>query len=524
MSDLPQGWASGTLDEAALINPRHPPGIDDATAVTFTPMPAISESGPDFQFTITKTFAEARKGFTHYADGDVLFAKITPCMENGKGAVARNLVNGIGFGTTELHVVRPLGGIDPHYLYRFVQQASFRGAAEAAFTGSAGQARVPVDFIRNTEVPLAPLAEQRRIVAKLDALLARVNACQQRLDKIPKFLARFRQSVLASACSGRLTADWRNCHRSTFDPAKTIKHLGISRLAAAKTENQRNTVRECYAQIEEGDNGHLPESWQFTHLAKLAESFDYGTAAKSQPTGKVPVLRMGNIQNGRIDWSDLVYASDKREIERYGLTPGTVIFNRTNSPELVGKTAIYRGERPAIFAGYLIRVNTVGVLSPEYLNICLNGPAAREFCRSVKSDGVSQSNINAKKLGTFEVPFCSPEEQAEIVRRVERLFAFADRLEARVEVARKRVAALTQSILAKAFRGELVPTEAELAAAEGREFESAAELLERIRSESQPLVRKAAARREKPLAHARGSEGIQTSRGGEWAAKEKRFR
>jgi type I restriction enzyme, S subunit len=183
----------------------------------------------------------------------------------------------------------------------------------------------------------------------------------------------------------------------------------------------------------------------------LATSFDYGTSTKSEKSGTVPVLRMGNIRDGKLDWTDLVYTSDKNEIESYALQPRTVLFNRTNSPELVGKTAIYRGERSAIFAGYLIRVNAVPELDPEYLNLCLNTHYAKEFCARVKTDGVSQSNINAQKLGDFEVPFSSLSEQTEIVHRVEVLFALADRLEAQYTEGKAHVDNLTRAILAKAF-------------------------------------------------------------------------
>jgi len=101
----------------------------------------------------------------------------------------------------------------------------------------------------------------------------------------------------------------------------------------------------------------LPESWIFTTLDKVCASFKYGTSTKSDKEGKVPVLRMGNLQNGEIDWKDLVYTSDINEIKKYNLEPNSVLFNRTNSPELVGKTSIYRDERQAIYAGYLIKIN-----------------------------------------------------------------------------------------------------------------------------------------------------------------------
>ena len=144
---------------------------------------------------------------------------------------------------------------------------------------------------------------------------------------------------------------------------------------------------------------------------------EYGTGAKSSKSGSVPVIRMGNLQNGMIDWQDLAFTSDKAEIEKYSLSPGDVLFNRTNSPELVGKTAIFRGERPALFAGYLIRVNHIGtIVNSQYLNLFFGSHTARQYGNSVKTDGVNQSNINGEKLQGYPFPYCSLAEQHEVVR------------------------------------------------------------------------------------------------------------
>src|SRR5439155_23540794 len=118
-----------------------------------------------------------------------------------------------------LHVLRPRGDVNPFYIYHFIHQPSFRHAAEANFTGTAGQLRVPVAFVEKAEVPIAPLGEQRRIVVKLEKLLGKVDTCQQRLTTIPVLLKRFRQSVLSAACSGRLTADWREENRNHAAPS-----------------------------------------------------------------------------------------------------------------------------------------------------------------------------------------------------------------------------------------------------------------------------------------------------------------
>jgi type I restriction enzyme S subunit len=305
-------------------------------------------------------------------------------------------------GADGTKLLRAKAGIDPRYL---------RYLVESADIPDRGYSR-HFQYLNAAEFPVAPAAEQTRIANQLDTLLTRVQVCNDRFDAIPALLKRFRQTVLDAATTGGLTDDWRD---------------------------------------------QVSKPWANVQLREVASAFSYGSAAKSSKAGDVPVLRMGNIQSGRLDWSDLVFTSDKKEIGKYKLDKGDVLFNRTNSPELVGKTAVFQGEREAVYAGYLIRVRCLPQLLPEYLNYCLGSKAGRDYCWSVKSDGVSQSNINAKKLAAFS--FLLPElaEQTEIVRRVEALFALADRIEARCTAARTQAQRLTPLVLAKAFRGELVP-------------------------------------------------------------------
>jgi type I restriction enzyme, S subunit len=350
--------------------------------------------------------------------------------------------------------------LSPNYLKWYLNSPIGFKAMTDQMTGSA-ITRLVLRTIRKSVIPLAPFPEQCRIVRKLETIIANVNACQKRLVRLAVLLKRFRQSVLAAACSGRLTADWRE--QGEADAVREnrlqdlLKAIQSRRQLKATTTAAREKVRLIFGRSEEMDSSDLPSGWRYLSLGKLSESFDYGTSAKSKVTGRTPVLRMGNIQNGRVDWTNLAYTSDEAEIDAYLLKPNTVLFNRTNSPELVGKTAIYRGERAAIFAGYLIRINPVPELNPEYLNLCLNSNHARAFCAREKTDGVSQSNINAQKLGTFEIPFCCPLEQAEIIRRVDQLYSFADEIEARYRKAKAHVDKVIPSVLAKAFCGELVP-------------------------------------------------------------------
>lgn len=325
--------------------------------------------------------------------------------------------------------------MDARFFRYYFTSPIFRDLLCSDVTGVGGSlTRAQPKRVAGFPVPVAPVDEQKRIADKLDTVISRVDAVNARLARVAPILKRFRQSVLAAATSGRLTEDWR------------------------------------------GDV--VSKEWQQVSLGGVASGFSYGSAAKSASEGAVPVLRMGNIQGGGLDWSDLVFTSDDGEIKKYLLHHGDVLFNRTNSPELVGKTAVFKGSRPAIYAGYLIRIRCGATLLPDYLQYCLSGPAGRDYCWRVKSDGVSQSNINAKKLAAFEFLLPPAQEQAEIVKRVEALFAFADRLEIRLRAAQTATDRLTPSLLAKAFRGELVPQDPN--------DEPASELLRRL-AQAAPL-------------------------------------
>jgi len=293
---------------------------------------------------------------------------------------------------------------------------------------------------------------QASLVKRFDEMLESVEVSRNKIQDTKRSIHKFRQSVLSAAVTGKLTEEWREKNQDYKSADEILKQIKEQRLA---TGNNKNKLQDIYTYKERGDNDELPDKWGFVSLDKLCNSFNYGTSTKSQTQGKVPVLRMGNLQKGEIDWNNLVFTSDDNEIEKYSLRTGDVLFNRTNSPELVGKTSIYRGERPAIFAGYLIKINNFPQLNSEYLNYCLNSGYAKDYCYQVKSDGVSQSNINAQKLGKFEIPLCSSEEQQEIVRRVKSMFEVADLVEKQIEIAGNKAEKLTQTILAKAFRGEL---------------------------------------------------------------------
>ena len=473
--DLPEGWTMTTLGKAFQINPPKPSAksLTNDAPISFVPMPAVDANLGIIALPLQRPFGEVRSGFTAFADDDVIMAKITPCMENGKAAIARDLVNGLGFGSTEFHVFRPNGTALPEYVYYFIRQEAFRRIAESEMTGSVGQRRVPADFLRQAVFPLPPLAEQRRIVAKLEQLLAAASATRARLARVPILLKRFRQAVLAAACSGRLTADWRQQQPNAEPAAQLLERILAERREKWEAEGRKGKYQEpAVPDLRDAPElPDIPEEWQTVSFDQIAQFIQYGTSTKAngQEQNGIAMLRMGNIQDGKIDYTHLKYLNKTSdEISAFQLSLGDILFNRTNSPELVGKAAVYEGAIPAVFASYLVRLRCNYAVSAQLACYWINSFWGKEWAARVKTDGVSQSNINASKLSEMPFPLPPTVEQQEIVRRVEHLFRLADAIEKRTAAATARADRLTQSLLAKAFRGELVPTEAELARARER--------------------------------------------------------
>ena len=366
-------------------------------------------------------------------------------------------------------------------------------------TKGSGTPHVDPALLWNYEFPIPPLNEQRRIVARIEELFSELDSGVDSLKKAREQLKTYRQAVLKHAFAGKLTAHWREKNRHRLEkPEQLLARIKQER--AARYEQRLQEWKMAVRKWEEsGKSGRkpqrpkklpevtdlpqdvterlppLPESWMWERLGWMTCGVEYGTAAKSAKTGRVPVLRMGNIQNAKFDWSNLAYTSDDNEISEYLLHEGDVLFNRTNSPELVGKTAIYSGDRPAIFAGYLIRVNHIRtVVNSQYLNLFLNSHIARQYGNGVKTDGVNQSNINGAKLSNYPFPYCSIAEQHEIANILERTFSLLDETEANIVEALQTAEALRQAILKKAFSGQLV--------AQDPKDEPASVLIERIKA------------------------------------------
>jgi type I restriction enzyme S subunit len=386
-----------TLEHYAEINP--PPGPLDRVGrerVAFVPMAAVTEEGR-LESQETRSLAEVAKGYTYFERGDVLMAKITPCMENGKAALVDNLATQQGFGSTEFHVLRPRPGVDPRFLFYLVWNQSFRDEAAKHMSGSAGQKRVPSSYLKQARVPLLDSQEQRRIADILD----KADAIRRKRKE-------------ASALTEELL---------------------------------RSTFLEMF-----GDPVTNPRGWPLTTLGDEAEEMKYGTSVKCEATASAgfPVLRIPNVAKGEVDWSDLKFATlGENEVASLRLRKGDILFVRTNgNPAYIGRCAVYHSERAALFASYLIRVRLkLKRFVPVYVRDALSSPSYRALLTAEAQTTAGNYNISTQGLRRLRLPL----PPLPLQQRFEKIASLARSGGARLNFAGQCDDTLFQALVQQAF-------------------------------------------------------------------------
>ena len=334
------------IGEICTVNPRaRRHGCSDDTAVTFVPMAAVDPRTGTIAVREERRLAEVANGFTAFEEGDVLFAKITPCMQNGKAALARNLANGIGRGSTEFYVLRPGHRVLGEYVWHFVRQPRFREAAKRSFTGTAGQQRVPRSFVENALIPLPPLDEQRRIVDILNRA-ARIEALRVRAAELLR----------------------------EFVPALFVKMFGdpVENPMGWRTEPLGGVI------LNGPQNG----------LYRPKSAYGSGT----------PILRIDGFYEGRVTdpacWQRV--RLDRATVKKFALRKDDIVINRVNSRPFLGKSAIIPDiEEPTVFESNMMRIGLdPSQILPEFLISMLQiGSIKNQLCVNAK-EAINQSSIN----------------------------------------------------------------------------------------------------------------------------------
>jgi type I restriction enzyme, S subunit len=390
------------LDQVCLINPRlpRPHGIEDAAEVGFVPMAAVDEITGSIRQRLTRPFAEVRKGYTPFAENDVLFAKITPCMENGKVAIARDLPGGLGFGSTEFHVLRAGESVLPEWIYYFLRRRRFRSEARRSMSGTAGQQRVPTAHMAAACIPVPELAHQKRAVEKL--------GCADSVLRL-----RRRARALLDQMSPAVLGD-------TF-----------------------------------GDPAHNPRGWPVVALGTLLEGIDSGKSPRCLDRRKGEdewaVLRLSALKNGLYDESDhKTLPPGEQPDTRCEVRAGDLLFSRKNTPELVGTPAYVWKTGGRILLPDLIfrlRPRPDAGLHPLYLWALLRTPSMRHrLQRMASGTAASMPNISKDRLRTLPVMLPPADLQERFARQMRGLHILSAQQDAAVMQAKAIFEALETAV------------------------------------------------------------------------------
>jgi type I restriction enzyme S subunit len=468
-TELPHGWALIRLSDVA--NMRLGKMLDAAKNVGSLTAYLRNVNVRWFSFDLRDLFdmratPQDRTEFS-IEDGDLL---VCEGGEPGRCAVWE-------LGPTDLifqkaiHRIRPSCGVSPKWLALSIKRDAESGRLEEYFTGS-GIKHLTGKSLATYSFPLPPLPEQQRIIAKVEEVLNQANRSRERLAKVPKILKAFRQSVLAAACSGRLTEDWRESNR--LNAPDSPSHLEDE---AADTS------------LLPPDNS-LPDSWAISTVAKIVSKVEAGKniRCEERPPNAEEV---GIVKISSVTWGEFDENESKTLIERGLFLPerqinrGDLLISRANTIDLVGACVIVGTvRRTLMLSDKILRLCVTDSDLKVWLLFWLRSRLGRfQIENAATGNQLSMRNISQENLKRLVIAVPPRREQREIVRRVEILFKLADKIEKRVESATKRADRLTQSVLAKAFRGELVPNEAELARREGRDYEPASVLLDRIKAQ-----------------------------------------
>ena len=370
----------------------------------------------------------------------------------------------------------------PRYLVLSINSAT---AAEqlAEHTKGTTRPRVNLDHIRSLRIPLAPFAEQKRVVAKIEELFGRVNATRERLVKVPVILKRFRQAVLATACSGRLTEDYRD-RLAASDSAQDL-FASISSKRRLAVHNKKEDSYKEPLQPDVTLAPEKPDEWvlaSMDQLTCLVTSGSRGWAKYYSNSGPL-FIRAQDINTDKLILDDVAHVRlpSKAEGQRTRVCLNDLLVTITGAN--VTKSAVVKSDlADAYVSQHVALVRPIDPSIAEYLYLWLLSPMHGRAKLLNDAYGAGKPGLNLDDIKEIVVSLPSLSEQEEIVRRVEVLFKLAETIEKRVAAGTGMAERLTQVILTKAFCGELVPTEADLARGEGRSYEPAYELLARIKA------------------------------------------
>jgi type I restriction enzyme S subunit len=474
---LPPSWAWTQIAELGRLSPRNE--ADNSAVCSFVPMCLISAAYGVEASHEKRPWGEIKKGYTHIAEGDVAVAKITPCFENGKSTVFRNLTGGIGAGTTELHVVRPIE-TSPDYIVLFLKSPFFIETGISLMTGTAGQKRLPGDYFAYRPFPLPPLAEQKRIVAKVDELMMlcdRLEASRaEREGRRDRLVMASLNRLSQPTDSGEFKKDAQfqlsNLNRLSTKPEhikeirKAILNLAVSGKLVPQDEREgtaANSLRTLGLQPADPppdcENRVLPSSWcmiRFDDVATISGGVTLGRKLGGRKTASVPYLRVANVQRGGFDLSIIKEVDvPVEEVEKYSLKENDLLMTEGGDWDKVGRSAIWRNQIPlCLHQNHVFRARIKSPeMSPVWFERYFNSPAGRAYFESCSKQTTNLASINMRQVRGCPIPLPPLAEQKRIVAKVDELMLICDQLENKLQYQQKGRRQLLEALLHEALEG-----------------------------------------------------------------------
>ena len=417
LGQVPQGWEVKRLRFLIHINPaRSEISLQPGSPVSFVPMEAVGEYGG----MLCQEKDEIETGYSYFIDKDVLIAKITPCFENGKGALAEGLTNGVGFGSTEFHVVRSLHGLLPLFLFYFSISYYFRKLGEAFMYGAGGQKRIPDTFIRNFFFPISSVREQQAIASFLDHECGRIDTLIEKKRRLLELLEEKRRAVITQAVTRGL------------DPSAPMKDSGVEWL------------------------GQVPQGWEVKRLKFCVSSgFQYGAniAAELDDPTLPRYIRITDMNDDGTLKDDTFRSLTEEDAAAYLLQDNDILLARSGAT--VGKSFIYHASMgAAAYAGYLIKISPAKDVTPSFLYAFLNSNSYWQWVRSIFIQATIQ-NVSAEKYANLCITVPPLPDQQAIV---DHLDAETAAIDAQRQAHEKSIALLQEyraSLITHAVTGKI---------------------------------------------------------------------
>ncbi|MFC7298072.1 restriction endonuclease subunit S [Herminiimonas aquatilis] len=495
MSELPTGWENTCLKEVCNVirgitfpASAKEDKLLDSNVCCLRTTNIQREIGWDNIYFISREYVKRQEQFVQI--GDILMSMANSYELVGKVAIARQVPFPTAFGAF-LAAIRPTPRIYGKFLFHLLRTNRVQELLRVGSSQTVNIANISAKTLSEIEIHLPPLAEQKRIADKIDTLQAAVDSCRARLDKVPSLINRFRQSVLAAATSGALTEDWRQENQL----AAPIDFEDIARIRSEKKctdgKNKKNVKAAITPQEVESDHFlSLPTSWRRATIDQITSSIKDGPHfSPAYVTDGIPFISGGNIRPEGIDFSNTKFISPELHFElskRCKPELNDILYTKGGTTGIARVNTEQREFNVWVHVA-ILRLVSVEKIIPFFIQHALNSPSGYSQSQ-LYTRGVGNQDLGLTRMNKIIIGIPPTAEQLEIVRRVDALFAIADKLEASLATARKRVEQLTPAILAQAFRGELV--------AQDPSDEPASALLARITDATVPkpkrTIRKAA--------------------------------